>query len=133
MSGTLTRSEKRLDVLRAVQPACVLRAPLFRQWGFQRKSILLKHIVRPRARSVELPYRSYRARLLVNTPLESVMFVLIDDCATGEGAARYRCKAMGKRNTGWGEQIAWCGGRFPYAEGGTEKYSTSRGVPKKIF
>src|ERR1700723_1815444 len=95
MSGTLTRSEQRLDVLWAVQPACVLRAPLFRQWGFQRKSILLKHIVRPRARSVELPYRSYRARLLVNTPLESVMFVLIDDCATGEGAARYRWKAMG--------------------------------------
>src|ERR1700761_3103492 len=41
--------------------------------------------------------------------------VVIDDCGTGEGAARL------------------IRGRFPYAEGGREKYSTSTGVPKKIF
>src|ERR1700722_19095262 len=103
MSGTLTRSEQRLDVLRAVQPACVLRAPLFRQWGFQRKSILLKHIVRPRARSIKLPYRSYRATLLVNTRLESVMLSSSMIAQPVKGRRDIAWNARGKRNTACGK------------------------------
>src|SRR5271156_1832439 len=95
MSGTLTRSEQRLDVLRAGQPAWVLRAPPFRQWGVQRKSILFKHIVRPRTRSIELPLQILSGYVACEYSSRISHVVLSDDCATGEGAARYRRKARG--------------------------------------